>query len=137
MDETTNGGLLSFVGHAQAMVACDFFISVTATFRIIYVFVAMEIDSRRILHFNTTDGAVASLSWRHDSKEIYFGGADVASMAVDMNGGPEHMPVPRELASILNLNIAPLSGTIASDGKRWRVSMAQKNGVQPFTVVLN
>jgi hypothetical protein len=29
--------------HAQAMVAWDFFISVTATFRIIYVFVAMEI----------------------------------------------------------------------------------------------
>ena len=29
--------------HAKAIVACDFFVSVTATFRIVYVFVAMEI----------------------------------------------------------------------------------------------
>jgi putative transposase len=34
--------------------AGDFFVSVTATFRILYVFVAMEIDSRRILHTNVT-----------------------------------------------------------------------------------
>jgi transposase InsO family protein len=38
--------------HAKAIVACDFFVTVTATFRILYVFVAMEIDSRRILHCN-------------------------------------------------------------------------------------
>ncbi len=36
--------------HAQAIVACDFFLSVTATFQVIYVFVAMEVGSRRILH---------------------------------------------------------------------------------------
>jgi putative transposase len=29
--------------HAKAIVACDFFVSVTATFRLIYVFVAMEV----------------------------------------------------------------------------------------------
>ena len=40
--------------HAQAIVACDFLISVTASFRILYVFVAMEIGSRRILHTNAT-----------------------------------------------------------------------------------
>jgi putative transposase len=40
--------------HANSLVACDFFVSVTATFRILYVFVAMEIDSRRILHTNVT-----------------------------------------------------------------------------------
>ena len=40
--------------HAQAIVACDFFVSVTVKFRIVYVFVAMEIGSRRILHFNVT-----------------------------------------------------------------------------------
>ena len=38
--------------HAKAIVACDFFVTVTATFRILYVFVAMEIGSRRILHCN-------------------------------------------------------------------------------------
>jgi putative transposase len=40
--------------HAKAIVACDFFASITATFQILYVFVAMEIGSRRILHFNVT-----------------------------------------------------------------------------------
>jgi transposase InsO family protein len=40
--------------HAQAIVACDFFIAVTASFRVLYVFVAMEIGSRRILHTNVT-----------------------------------------------------------------------------------
>jgi putative transposase len=40
--------------HAKGIVACDFFVSVTATFRVLYVFVAMEIDSRRILHTNVT-----------------------------------------------------------------------------------
>jgi transposase InsO family protein len=40
--------------HAKTIVACDFLISVTATFRILYVFVAMEVGSRRILHVNVT-----------------------------------------------------------------------------------
>jgi putative transposase len=40
--------------HAQAIVACDFFVSVSANFRIVFVFVAMEISSRRLLHFNVT-----------------------------------------------------------------------------------
>ena len=34
--------------------ACDFFVSITASFRILYVFVAIEIGSRQILHCNIT-----------------------------------------------------------------------------------
>jgi hypothetical protein len=45
--------------HASAIVACDFFTSVTATFQILYVFVAIEIGSRRILHCNVTDHPTA------------------------------------------------------------------------------
>ena len=45
--------------HAKANVACDFFVSVTATFRVLYVFVALEIGSRRILHVNVTDHPTA------------------------------------------------------------------------------
>jgi transposase InsO family protein len=40
--------------HAQAIVACDFFVSVSSSFRVLYVFVAMEVSSRRILHVNVT-----------------------------------------------------------------------------------
>src|SRR5262249_11333223 len=40
--------------HAQAIVACDFCVVVTATFRLLYVFVVMEHATRRILHTNVT-----------------------------------------------------------------------------------
>ena len=46
---------LTFVrNHAQVMVACDFFVVVTATFRTLYVFVIMELGTRRVLHHNVT-----------------------------------------------------------------------------------
>ena len=41
--------------HANGIVACDFFVSVTLGFRILYIFVALEIGSRRLLHFNVTE----------------------------------------------------------------------------------
>jgi len=40
--------------HAHAIVACDFCVVVTATFRVVYVFVVMEPATRRILHANVT-----------------------------------------------------------------------------------
>ncbi len=40
--------------HGQAIVACDFCVVVTATFRLLYVFVVMEHASRRVLHTNVT-----------------------------------------------------------------------------------
>ena len=40
--------------HAQAVISCDFFVVVTSTFRILYVFVILEIGSRRVLHHNVT-----------------------------------------------------------------------------------
>ena len=41
--------------HARAIVACDFFVAVTATFRLLYVLVVLiEHGSRRLLHFNVT-----------------------------------------------------------------------------------
>jgi len=41
--------------HARAIVAGDFFVAVTATFRLIDVVVLIEHGSRRLLHFNVTD----------------------------------------------------------------------------------
>ena len=50
----------SFVrNHAKAIVACDFFVAATATFRLVYVFVITEVGSRRILHFNVTQHPTA------------------------------------------------------------------------------
>ena len=47
--------------HAQAIVACDFFVVFTARFRILYVFVIMELGRRQILHHNVT--AHPSAEW--------------------------------------------------------------------------
>ena len=51
---------MTFVrNHAQAILACDFFVSVTARFRLLYVFVIMEVGTRRIAHFNVTEHPTA------------------------------------------------------------------------------
>jgi putative transposase len=53
--------------HAGSVLACDFFVVVTAPFRVVYVFVVLEVGTRRILHTNATvasdgglDGAAIS-----------------------------------------------------------------------------
>ena len=40
--------------HATAILACDFFVAVTATFRMLYVFVVIEHSKRRLAHINVT-----------------------------------------------------------------------------------
>src|SRR5262252_8621034 len=46
---------LTFVrNHAKVIVASDFFVVITAAFRTLYVFVVIEIGSRKILHQNVT-----------------------------------------------------------------------------------
>lgn len=46
---------LTFIrNHAKAIVACDFSTVVTINFRTLYVFVILEVGTRRILHHNVT-----------------------------------------------------------------------------------
>ena len=40
--------------HAREIIACDFCVAVTATFRILYVLVVMEHASRRLIHLSAT-----------------------------------------------------------------------------------
>jgi transposase InsO family protein len=40
--------------HARGILACDFFIAVTATFRMLYVFVVIEHGTRRLAQVNVT-----------------------------------------------------------------------------------
>src|SRR5262245_38572840 len=47
--------------HAQSILACDCCVVVTATFRLLYVFVVMEHASRRIIYTNVT--AYPTASW--------------------------------------------------------------------------
>jgi hypothetical protein len=46
---------MTFVrNHAKAIIASDFFVVVTATFQLVYVFVIIELTTRRVLQFNVT-----------------------------------------------------------------------------------
>jgi len=47
--------------HAKEVFACDFLTQYTALFDVVYVFVVMQIASRRIVHFNVT--TQPSLAW--------------------------------------------------------------------------
>jgi hypothetical protein len=52
--------LVHFIRNdAHVIVACDFFVAATARFRILYIFVALEIGSRRLVHFNVTERPTA------------------------------------------------------------------------------
>src|SRR5262249_52950945 len=45
--------------HATAVLACDFFVAISATFRAFYVFVVLDVGTRQIRHWNVTDHPTA------------------------------------------------------------------------------
>ena len=45
--------------HGGGVLACDFFIVVTATFRRLYVFVILDIATRRVVHWDLTEHPTA------------------------------------------------------------------------------
>ncbi len=86
--------------HALAILACDFFVTVTATFRRLYVFVIMEVGSRRIAHSNVTAHPTAAWTLQqfrevingeqaqhfviHDRGSIYSSDFDAALRAMEL-----------------------------------------------------
>jgi hypothetical protein len=58
--------------HAQAIIACDFFVAVTATFRMVYVFVVIHHGSRRLLHQNVTSNPTAAWTLQQIRETIGF-----------------------------------------------------------------
>jgi transposase InsO family protein len=90
---------MTFVrNHARTMLACDFFVSVTVRFQILYVFVMMEVGSRRLVHFNVTSHPTAAWTLQqfrevidnqqayrfviHDRDKIYSQDLDLAVRAM-------------------------------------------------------
>ncbi len=50
--------------HVPDIVACDFFTVPTVTFRVLYVFIVLRHDRRRVVHFNVTDHPYAEWAAR-------------------------------------------------------------------------
>src|SRR5262245_35372170 len=94
----------------RAVLACDFFVAVTATFRVWYVFVVLEVGRRRGLHWNVTEhptGGWTAQQFRmlvsgddahrfviHDHDAIYSEGGDrtIAAMGLTVVKTPVHTP---------------------------------------------
>ena len=91
------------------MLACDFFVSVTARFRVIYVFIIM-VGTRRLVHFNVTSRPTAAWTLQqfreaidneqddrfviHDRDKIYSQALDLALRAMEVRilKTPFHSP---------------------------------------------
>ena len=59
--------------HAKGILACDFFVAVTATFRMLYVFVVIEHGARRLVHVNVSfsgEHGGHRGSWRCSSGQV-------------------------------------------------------------------
>jgi len=96
--------------HANKIVACDFFTEVTVCFRVVYVFVALEIGSRRLIHFNATEHPTAEWNLQqlrealpgdreykfllHDRHTTFSVALDeeVASWGIEVLKSPPHAP---------------------------------------------
>ncbi len=96
--------------HAQAVLACDFCVAVSASFRVLYVFVVMEVGSRRLVHVNVTVHPTAAWTLQqfrevlaaphayrfvlHDRDSIYSSGLDAAvtALGVRVLRTPIHAP---------------------------------------------
>jgi transposase InsO family protein len=96
--------------HAQSVLACDFFVAVTVTFRMLYIFVVLEVGTRRILHWNVTDHPTAEWTAQqfrmvvsgdqphrfvvHDHDSIYSEGVDrtIAAMGLTVLKTPVQAP---------------------------------------------
>lgn len=60
--------------HAKSILACDFFVAVTATFRLLYVFVVIEHGSHRLVRVDVT--AHPSADWNLQQLREIIGFAD-------------------------------------------------------------
>jgi putative transposase len=96
--------------HARSTLAADFFVVVTATFRVIYVFVVLEVGTRRIAHWNVTAHPTAEWTAQqfrmivpgdqghrfviHDRDTIFSDGVDrtVEAMGLVVLKTPARMP---------------------------------------------
>jgi transposase InsO family protein len=93
---------MTFVrNHARGILCCDFFGTATASFRLLYAFVVMEVGTRRIAHFNVTAHPTADWTLQqfrevvtaeqpyrfviHDRDRIYSSEFDSALKAMDLS----------------------------------------------------
>ena len=133
--------------HAQAMIACDFCIVATVTFRILYVFVVMEHLSRRIIHANVTAHPTAAWTLQqlreaipsdhayrfiiHDRDAIFSTGLDasVAGLGLEVIKTPVRSPKANSLCE-------RLIGTLRRECLDWIIPLTERASSENSDVVV-
>ena len=124
--------------HAGAMLACDFFVTITASFRTLYVFVVLEVGTRRIVHWNVTEHPTADWTVQqfravvpgdqpqrfliHDRDSIYAAAVDgaVAAMGLTVLKTPVRCPQA-------NAFCERLIGTIRRECLDWLIVLNERH----------
>jgi putative transposase len=124
--------------HAHAVLACDFFVAVTATFHVCYVFVVLEVGARWILHWNVTEHPTAdwtaeqfrmvvsgdrSHRWViHDRDSIYSEGVDATLVAMGLTILKTPVRAPQA-----NAHCERVIGTIRRECLDWRIPCSERH----------
>ena len=124
--------------HAQAIVACDFCVVASATFRLLYVFLVMEHASRRILHLNVTAHPTAAWTLQqlrevipsdhtyrfilHDRDAIFSTGFDgsLAHLGLEVIETPVRSPQANSLCE-------RLIGTLRRECLDWSIPLTEEH----------
>jgi transposase InsO family protein len=118
------------------IVACDFFVAVTATFRLFYVLVLIEHGSRRLVHFNITEHPTAAWTLQqlreaigcrdayryllHDRDSIFARNLDesIRNLGLTVLKSPPHSPKSNAICE-------RVIGTIRRECLDWLVPMSE------------
>ncbi len=138
-DHTTSHRWRTFVRHhAGAMLACDFFVTVTATFRSLYVFVVLDVGTRRIVHWNVTAHPTAEWTVQqfravapgdqpqrfliHDRDSIYSSAVDSAVAAMGLTVLKTQVRCPQA-----NAFCERLIGTLRRECLDWLILLNERH----------
>ena len=124
--------------HAEAILACDFFVSMTVRFRTLYVFVVLEVGTRRIVHWNVTEHPTADWTVQqfraivpgdqqqrfliHDRDSIYAAAVDGAIEAMGLTVMKTPVRCPQA-----NAFCERLIGTIRRECLDWLILLHERH----------
>lgn len=124
--------------HARDVLACDFFVTVTARLRLIYVFVVLDIGTRRLLHWNVTEHPTAAWTVQqfrmcvtgervhrfvvHDHDLIYSPAVDRALTAMGLRVVTTPVAAPQA-----NAYCERLIGTACRECLDWVISLNERH----------
>ena len=124
--------------HAGEVIACDFFVAVTATFRRVYVFLVLDITTRRIIHWNVTRHPTAEWTIQQFRNGVTADDADrflihdrdaIYAPAVDATLGSMHLQVLKTPVRSPHANAfcERLIGTVRRECLDWVIPLNERH----------